>query len=577
MKTDRLTNNYLTAFLLLLMTLLLISPLPAQAKGKKVKAPKMECHAYVLMDAGSGKVLFGQDENKKIYPASTAKLMNAIVCIENGDVDSKIKTSPDVIGHTTPGTYCLGLLSGVTFTFKDLLSLSLISSAADATDSLAVGVFGSKDACVEAMNAKCRELGLKKTSFDNPVGSDIGAGFNNTYSTATEMALITRYAMAMPLIRETVKKSHYETTSGQEIDANTTNWFIRGRASYSKNRYKIIGSKSGTTNAAGHVYIATATDKKGHEVICAYFGNVSQESTFASIRELLDYTFKQYDKGNLTLTGKCDDVRASDMRELFDSYAELECYPTSKDGRFYPNTAINRSQLIKMIKKADASYTGTTAFSNAALTAFADANKKGTVTAARAAELVQDLYPAHMNDGEIETVLADCRNTESLDPQEKEAYAIFVKSGILPDESCKNASQILTRKQAILLVDHLADYQVGYAARHPVGTGFGAVAAGAENLFIGNEASEAGQTAGTGPVVIWNYKWQKYYKELARQYQKEEKARIAAEEAAKAKLEAEEAAKASEAEAATATTAAPPEATTAAMKEAAPEATTAAK
>ena len=49
------------------------------------------------------------------------------------------------------------------------------SSAADATDSLAVGVFGSKKACVEAMNEKCKELGLKKTHFDNPVGSDIGA------------------------------------------------------------------------------------------------------------------------------------------------------------------------------------------------------------------------------------------------------------------------------------------------------------------------------------------------------------------------------------------------------------------
>ena len=60
--------------------------------------------------------------------------------------------------------------------------MSLMSSAADATDSLAVGVFGSKKACVEAMNEKCKELGLKKTHFDNPVGSDIGAGYNETYA-----------------------------------------------------------------------------------------------------------------------------------------------------------------------------------------------------------------------------------------------------------------------------------------------------------------------------------------------------------------------------------------------------------
>lgn len=466
----------------------------------RVKAPKMECHSYVVMDAGSGEVLFGQDENKQIYPASTAKLMNAIVCIENGDVNSKIKTTSDVIDNTTSGTYCLGLASGVRFTFKDLLSLSLISSAADATDSLAVGVFGSKDACVKAMNAKCRELGLKKTSFDNPVGSDIGAGFKHTYATATEMALITRYAMAMPLIRETVKKSHYETTSGQEIYANTTNWFIRGMASYNSDRYRIIGSKSGTTNAAGHVFIATATDNDGHEVICAYFGSVSRESTFASIRKLLNYTFNQYDKGKLTLSGKCDDVRASDMRILFDTYASLHAYPTAKDGRFYPEKAITRSQLAKLIKKIDAT-DGNTALKYMVNT-FASANRKGTVTAAKAASLIQDIYPTHLSDDETNSILADCQNVHILDDDEKEAFAVFVKSGLLPDDSCKNAKQILTRKQALILADHLSDYQIGYAARNPVNTTF-------------LSSADACQTA--APIILLNSKWKSYYDKIAQQ------------------------------------------------------------
>ena len=150
-------------------------------KGEaKVRAPKMQCHAYVVMDAGSGEILFGQDENKMIYPASTTKLMTAIVCVENGDVNKKIRTTEEIINGTTYGTYCLGLPVGVKFTFTDLLNISLVSSAADATDMLAAGVFGSKAACVEAMNAKCAELGLTQTSFDNPVGSDIGAGFYGT-------------------------------------------------------------------------------------------------------------------------------------------------------------------------------------------------------------------------------------------------------------------------------------------------------------------------------------------------------------------------------------------------------------
>ena len=274
----------------------------------KVKAPKKECHAYAVMDAGSGELLFGQDADKVIYPASTAKLMTAIVCVEQGNVNGKIKTKSEIVNNTTYGTYSLGIGAGITFRFKDLLNMSLMASAADATDSLAAGVFGSKQKCVEAMNAKCRELGLKKTSFDNPVGSDIGAGFKKTYSTAREMALITRYAMANPLIRSTVAKVHCETKG---YYFNTTNWFLRGMAWYDEDKYTIIGSKSGTTNAAGHVFIATAVDDEGHEVICAYFGNVSKESTFTSIRKLLDYTFRKYHEGKLTLTKSNYDVRIS--------------------------------------------------------------------------------------------------------------------------------------------------------------------------------------------------------------------------------------------------------------------------
>lgn len=85
-----------------LILLCITVPLKGEAK---VKAPKMQCHAYAVMDAGSGEILFGQDENKVIYPASTAKLMTAIVCVEQGDVNSKIKTKYDIVHGTTYGTY----------------------------------------------------------------------------------------------------------------------------------------------------------------------------------------------------------------------------------------------------------------------------------------------------------------------------------------------------------------------------------------------------------------------------------------------------------------------------------------
>lgn len=483
-------GEYIRGWICALAVSLCCCWIPLQGEAK-VKAPKMECHAYAVMDAGSGEVLFGQDEHKVIYPASTAKLMTAIVCVENGSINSKIKTKSDVVHGTTYGTYCLGLHSGVTFAFKDLLNMSLVSSAADATDSLAVGVFGSKQACVDAMNAKCAELGLTQTRFDNPVGSDIGAGFKETYATAAEMAAICRYAMTIPEIRRSVALSHYSSSMGQDITCNTTNWFLRGMAYYNKNKYKIIGSKSGTTNAAGHVFIATAMDKEGHEVICAYFGNVSKESTFSSIRKLLDYTFEKYKKGKITLTNSNYDVRCSSaVGAIYDEYASLNCYPGDKDGRYRKTKAVTRKELSKMLRGVN------NLENNAVLKSFTEGNKKGTVTAARLAMLIQELYPSHLPEEEREELLKNCTHVEELTEEEKEAYALFLKNGLAPDASCQNAKQLITRSQALLAADKLSDYQAGYYISHP--------AAALERMQEGSSYPQIScGDIGTG----WNKKW----------------------------------------------------------------------
>ena len=365
-----------------IVLLLLFFAMPLQGQAK-VKAPKKQCHAYAVMDAGSGEVLFGQKANKKIYPASTAKLMTAIVCVEKGNVNSVIKTKSDVVYRTTPGTYSLGIGAGVKYTFKDLLHMSLMSSAADATDSLAVGVFGSKKACVEAMNEKCKELGLKKTHFDNPVGSDIGAGFNETYASAKEMAEICRYAMAMPLIRSTVAKAHYHTQKGG-MDINTTNWFLKGMAYYDHDAYKVIGSKS----------------------------------------------------------------------------SSLHCYPVQKDGLFDPNKAITRSQLGTMLGAIDSLK------DNAALTAFITENANGTVSTVRFAQLIQELYPVTIADDKIEEALSACTGIENMSEETREAYASFVSGTLAVDDSCKAGNQLITRGQALLIADKLADYQMNYLAEH---------------------------------------------------------------------------------------------------------------
>ncbi len=429
----------------------------------EVKSPKISCHSYVVMDAGSGEILLSQDADKKIYPASTTKLMTAIVCLENGDVNAKIKTKADVVYHTTPGTYSVGIGAGVNYTFLDLMNMSLVASSADATDSLAVGVFGSKEKCVEAMNAKVKELGLTHTSFDNPVGSDLGAGYENNYSTAREMSLITRYAMTKTEIRKAVRRRSY-TASVSGVTVNTTNRFIRGTYYYDSDQYEIIGTKSGTTDAGGHVFIATAKDKKGHEVICAFFGDDSVEATFAGIRKLYNYTFKEYKKGNITLSQSGYDVRGTDTYgEQYSEYASTNSIPADENGKVNPATKITRSQLAKMIASCN------DLEDDKVLARFVKGNNSGSsaVTVSDAANLIQDLYPAHISEEEVEEILADCSHTDSLTAEEKEAYAILVKNHMMQCDQEKNAFQILTRGQALLLVDGINDYKVRYLAAYP--------------------------------------------------------------------------------------------------------------
>ena len=483
---------------------LLIAFLVAPAAKAQVKSPKMDdCHSYVVMDAGSGNVLLEQDGSKKIYPASTTKVMTAIVCTEKSSMDVKIKTKHEVVHGTEPGLYNVGIGSGVTYTARDLLNISLVASSADATDSLAVGVFGNKPACVDAMNAKVKELGLVNTHFDNPVGADLGSGYDNNYSTAREMARIIRYAMTIPEIRKAVRKKEFTSSNGH-VTVSTTNRFLRGSIPYRRSRYQIIGTKSGTTNAGGHVFIATAKDDQGHEVICAYFGTLSVENTFYGMEKLFNYTFDHYDKGKLTLSPSGYDIRSKgEIGAAFTKYADTNSLPTEADGTFKANQIITRGQLAKMLSGV------LDLPDNGDLERFSLANSTADPTVLNVADLIQELYPSHLSDREIKDALKKCKDTSDLSDTQKEAYAILVKNKLVSENIIKNPRQVLTRGEALLLADRLTDYQMFYLSKHGNFTSLsdfaGTVAARAEQS--GSEVDSATTEAPDVTVVIDKDGW----------------------------------------------------------------------
>lgn len=265
--------------------------------------PSVLAHAYVVMDSKTGKVLFSQDADKKIYPASTTKLMTALVAIENCDLSKKITVKQSVISKTPSYATQAGLKVGYTYTMGELLNMLLVYSAADAADIIAVEVAGSIENFAKMMTDRAKSLGMNNTRFDNPIGLD-GKDYPNNYSTASDMTKLTRYVMKNSTIRNIVCKPSYTINNyynGTTKTLKNTNKFLRGEY-YPKDRYKIIGTKTGYTDAAGYVLSTTARDKNGREVICAFFGKSSLSRMYQDIEKLLTYTYKNYG----TVTGWCE-------------------------------------------------------------------------------------------------------------------------------------------------------------------------------------------------------------------------------------------------------------------------------
>lgn len=283
------------AWMLLLSIMLAAMP---SVSAKAAVKPKTMAHAYYVMDAKSGEKILSDRANKKIYPASTVKLLTALTVLDYADVNQTIKFTRKLQKKIPSDASALNLKTGRRYTVKQYLNMLLIVSDAGSALALAEGTAGNVETFVEYMNDKAEELGMKHSHFDNPVGLDKGSGYNGTYTTAADFIKVSKAAMENPLIAKIVAKHKYKV---QPIGVNksfvikNTNAFYGTYKKLVRNRkYKIIGSKTGTTRAAGHCLVATAVDEEGNTVICAFYGNGGYERLYKDIRKLLDYAFARY-------------------------------------------------------------------------------------------------------------------------------------------------------------------------------------------------------------------------------------------------------------------------------------------
>lgn len=267
---------------------------------------KTNSPSVILMDAKTGKILYSKDAFKRMYPASTTKLMTAILTLENCKLTDVATVSHNAIYSIPIGYSHASLKEGEKLTIEQLLNVLLIPSANDAAIVLAEHIAGSEEKFADMMNEKAKELGCLDTHFVNPNGIHK----ENHYSTAYDLSLIGRYAMQFDDIMRIAKVSQYtlpKTNKYNKSDRifNATNALIDKNENY---YYEYAtGLKTGYTDKSGSCIVATA-EKNGVKLLEVVLGSESVSDRYKDCIKLFDYGFENYSYKNLVTANSIIDT-----------------------------------------------------------------------------------------------------------------------------------------------------------------------------------------------------------------------------------------------------------------------------
>lgn len=254
--------------------------------------------AALLMDMNSGRLLYGKNIDKKVFPASTTKIMAGILAIEMGNFEDKVSASAEAIEPITLEDSHMGILIGEELTFEQLVKGMLIHSANDAANVIAVHLASSMDAFVEIMNQKAQELGMTNTHFENACGSH----HDNHYTTAHDLAILSQYAMQNETFRDIVKTAIYKIPPTNKYTEErilvNTNLFLSSARSAAHYNPLCTGIKTGHTSQSGYCLVSSAQYEDIY-LLAIVMGcpNVDLEEkaySYIDSKALFDFGFNNY-------------------------------------------------------------------------------------------------------------------------------------------------------------------------------------------------------------------------------------------------------------------------------------------
>lgn len=262
-------------FLAFVVFLFLFGSIPVETQAKLSITGKYA----ICIDALTGEILYEKNANKKTYPASTTKVMTAIVGIDTYRKNDTIKISKAAAGQTA-SNYLYRTKVGETLSFTKALDLLMVLSSNDIAYAISDTKTGSSKDFIKNMNKKAKEIGLKNTNFTNASGLHS----KNHYMTAYDLALIMKESLLYPEIMQAMKKEKLVfSTSKQQVG-------VMRRDKIFTIPYA-VGGKTGYTDAARNTLVVYG--KKQNKEIIAVTMKSTKIEQYNDIKKLFSIGFSK--------------------------------------------------------------------------------------------------------------------------------------------------------------------------------------------------------------------------------------------------------------------------------------------
>ena len=284
------------------------------------EGPKVVAETAILMDVDSGEILYAKGIDEKRAPASTTKIMTAMLALEKVPFDTQI-TFTNEVNNIEPGSTHIGIKPGETLTMKDCAYAILLASANEVSSGVAEYIGGTVPKFVDEMNQRAKELGCKNTHFVNANG----LYSEDHYTTARDLALIAQAAFQNETFREIIKTPYYIVPKTNITDEerwlnNHHKMVLDGAEHYNG----CLGGKTGYTEKAGNTLV-TYAERNDTTLVCVVLADNS--SHYKDTKALLDYGFTNFRKltaDNKSLSPTKENTLGSYLKEngLLDAVVE---------------------------------------------------------------------------------------------------------------------------------------------------------------------------------------------------------------------------------------------------------------